>query len=103
MFQRHPEDDPQEACPSADFLLNECPDSVAQDLIAVIDAVAASPPPQFTGGGMWEAMHGACSAAAAEADAGHHEAADGRRGRVTRPSSQTTRLQRRLASVQWLC
>src|SRR5579883_3209348 len=58
MFQRHRDDDPSETCPAADFLLNDCPDSVVQDLIAVIDAVADSPPPQFTGGGMWEAMHG---------------------------------------------
>lgn len=46
-----------EACPAEDFLLN-CPDAVAADLFAIVDAVAASPPPQFTGGGMWEAMHG---------------------------------------------
>jgi hypothetical protein len=26
--------------------------------VAIVDAVAASPPPSFTGGGMWEAMHG---------------------------------------------
>ncbi len=35
-----------------------CPESVSDDLEAIIDAVAESPPPQFTGGGMWEAMHG---------------------------------------------
>lgn len=39
----------------------EIPDSVATDLFAIIDSVAASPPPQFTGGGMWEAMHGEMS------------------------------------------
>ncbi len=27
-------------------------------MIAVLDAVAAAPPPQFSGGGYWEAMHG---------------------------------------------
>jgi hypothetical protein len=57
LFRRHPRDDPSESCPAETFLLS-CPDSVAQDLFAIIDAVAASPPPQFTGGGMWEAMHG---------------------------------------------
>jgi hypothetical protein len=57
VFQRHRDDDPQERCPAEEFL-DECPDSVRDDLIAIIDAVAASPPPQFTGGGMWEAMHG---------------------------------------------
>jgi hypothetical protein len=61
VFQRHPDDDPDERCPSEDFLNTECPDSVRDDLIAIIDAVAASPPPQFTGGGMWEAMHGQMS------------------------------------------
>ena len=57
VFQRHPDDDPSEACPAEEFLLG-CPDSVAHDLFAIVDAVAAAPPPQFTGGGMWEAMHG---------------------------------------------
>jgi hypothetical protein len=57
VFQRHRDDDPRERCPAEEFL-NACPDSVATDLIAIIDAVAASPPPQFTGGGMWEVMHG---------------------------------------------
>jgi hypothetical protein len=57
VFQRHSDDDPSETCPAEDFLLG-CPGSVATDLIAIVDAVAASPPPQFTGGGMWEAMHG---------------------------------------------
>jgi hypothetical protein len=57
VFQRHPDDDPNEICPAEEFL-DACPDSVAADLIAIVDAVAASPPPQFTGGGMWEAMRG---------------------------------------------
>jgi len=56
LFQRHRQDDPQETCPGEEFL-DGCPDSVVKDLIAIIDAVAASPPPEFTGGGMWEAMH----------------------------------------------
>lgn len=57
LFQRHPDNDPEQACPAEQFL-NECPDPVAADLIAIIDAVAAGPPPQFRGGGMWEAMRG---------------------------------------------
>lgn len=56
VFQRHKEDDPNESCPAEEFL-DACPGAVAADLIAIIDAVAAAPPPQFTGGGMWEAMH----------------------------------------------
>jgi len=58
VFVRHRDDDPQESCPAEDFLLNICPESVRDDLEAIVDAVAESPPPQFTGGGMWEAMHG---------------------------------------------
>lgn len=57
LCQRHREDDPSESCPAEEFL-QRCPDSVATDLIAIIDAVAEAPPPQFSGGGMWEAMHG---------------------------------------------
>jgi hypothetical protein len=55
------QDDPQESWPTEEFLGTECPDSVRADLIAIIDAVAASPPPQLTGGGMWEAMRGTMS------------------------------------------
>src|SRR4051794_33480777 len=57
VFQRHPDDDRHETCPAEDFLFG-CPLSVRTDLIAIVDAVAAAPPPRFTGGGMWEAMHG---------------------------------------------
>jgi hypothetical protein len=57
LFQRHPEDDPAQGCPAEEFLM-DCPDPVAADLIAIVDAVAAGPPPQFRGGGMWEVMHG---------------------------------------------
>jgi hypothetical protein len=49
VFQRHPDDDPNQACPAEEFLA-ACPDGVAADLIAIVDAVAESPPPQFTGG-----------------------------------------------------
>ena len=57
LFQRHPDDDPKERCPAEEFL-NECPDTVAADFFSIIDDVAAAPPPRFSGGGMWEAMHG---------------------------------------------
>lgn len=57
VFRRHRGDDPTESCPAEEFLI-DCPRSVAEDLFAIVDAVAASPPPQFPGGGLWEAMHG---------------------------------------------
>jgi hypothetical protein len=34
------------------------PSKVAAEIHAVLDAVAAAPPPSFSGGGKWEAMHG---------------------------------------------
>jgi hypothetical protein len=43
--------------PGADFL-DECPAKVRGTILAVLDAVAAAPPPAFSGGGKWEAMHG---------------------------------------------
>lgn len=57
LFQRQKADDAKQGCPSRDFL-TAAPKRVATQLLAIIDAVAASPPPQFTGGGMWEAMRG---------------------------------------------
>lgn len=41
-----------------DDFLDTCPPKVAARLIAVIDDVAESPPPRYSGGGRWEAMHG---------------------------------------------
>jgi hypothetical protein len=41
-----------------DFL-DGLPAQVAAEIHAVLDAVAAAPPPSFSGGGKWEAMHGA--------------------------------------------
>lgn len=55
-FQRHEDDDQNRAIPARAYL-DTCP--VAARLIAVIRAVAEAPPPQFGGGGKWEAMHGA--------------------------------------------
>jgi hypothetical protein len=45
------------AVPAADFL-DGCPPKVRGTILAVLDAVAAAPPPAFSGGGKWEAMHG---------------------------------------------
>lgn len=41
-----------------DEFLDACPVSVRARLVAILDAVAEAPPPQFSGGGQWEAMHG---------------------------------------------
>lgn len=42
----------------ADEFLDDCPVKVRARLMATLDAVAEAPPPQFSGGGQWEAMHG---------------------------------------------
>lgn len=47
----------QGSVPGADFL-DGCPPKVRGTILAVLDAVAAAPPPSFSGGGKWEAMHG---------------------------------------------
>ncbi len=47
----------QESVPGADFL-DSCPPKVRGTILAVLDAVAAAPPPSFSGGGKWETMHG---------------------------------------------
>jgi Txe/YoeB family toxin of Txe-Axe toxin-antitoxin module len=56
-FQRHPDDDASEAVPAREFL-EACPEKVRAMMLAVVNAVADAPPPQFSGGGKWEAMHG---------------------------------------------
>lgn len=38
--------------------LDGCPGKVDAEFGAVLDAVAGAPPPAFSGGGKWEAMHG---------------------------------------------
>jgi hypothetical protein len=43
--------------PAEDFL-DRCPTKVEARFAAVLEAVRAAPPPQFSGGGYWEAMHG---------------------------------------------
>lgn len=63
--------------PGADFL-DGCPAKVRGTILAVLDAVADAPPPAFSGGGKWEAMHGDMG--------GYHEI------RVTGPSRDQFRL-----------
>ncbi len=55
-FQRHADDDPARTTPTIEFL-DTLPDKVAAEIQAVLEAVAAAPPPAFSGGGKWEAMH----------------------------------------------
>ena len=43
--------------PAEEFLAS-CPTGVEAKIEAVLDAIAAAPPPSFSGGGLWEAMHG---------------------------------------------
>lgn len=43
--------------PAEDFL-DACPAKVEARFAAVLEAVRDAPPPQFSGGGYWEAMHG---------------------------------------------
>jgi hypothetical protein len=63
-FQRHAADDPSKGVPGREFL-GACPDKVKMTMLAVLKAVADAPPPQFSGGGKWKAMHGSM--------AGYHE------------------------------
>ena len=56
-FQRSSDDDPDAAVPAMDFLNSVSP-KVAAEISAILDAVAKAPPPAFSGGGKWEAMHG---------------------------------------------
>jgi Txe/YoeB family toxin of Txe-Axe toxin-antitoxin module len=46
--------------PAHEFLLG-CPTGVRAKLLAVLEVVRAAPPPAFSGGGKWEAMHGKMS------------------------------------------
>jgi hypothetical protein len=43
--------------PGLEFL-DGCPGNIDAQFAAVLDSVAAAPPPRFSGGGKWEAMHG---------------------------------------------
>jgi hypothetical protein len=51
---------PDGSVPALKFL-DGCPGKIDAEFTAVLDAVAAAPPPQFSGGGKWEAMHGSMS------------------------------------------
>ncbi len=53
LFLRHKH---EQAVPGKSFL-EGCPDKVRQTMFAVLKAVAEAPPPSFSGGGYWEAMH----------------------------------------------
>lgn len=48
---------PDTSIPAGDFLVS-CPNKVAANILAVLEAVRDAPPPAFSGGGKWEAMHG---------------------------------------------
>lgn len=56
-FQRDAADDAARTTPALEFLDGLSP-KVAAEIHAVLDAVAEAPPPAFSGGGKWEAMHG---------------------------------------------
>lgn len=45
--------------PAFDYFLESCTTKLHAFLNAVLDSVAAAPPPAFSGGGHWEAMSGA--------------------------------------------
>jgi Txe/YoeB family toxin of Txe-Axe toxin-antitoxin module len=61
-----------------DGFLDSCPSKVEATILAVLEAVRAAPPPAFSGGGKWEAMHGSMG--------GYYEI------RVTGPSRRHYRL-----------
>ena len=48
---------PGGSVPAEDFL-DACPAKVEATILAVLQAVRNAPPPAFSGGGKWEAMHG---------------------------------------------
>jgi Txe/YoeB family toxin of Txe-Axe toxin-antitoxin module len=52
--------DPKGAAPAQRFL-SDCPAKVRAMFIAVLKTVREAPPPAFSGGGKWEAMHGTMS------------------------------------------
>ena len=43
--------------PATDFL-DGCPPNPEAEMLATLEAVRKAPPPRFSGGGRWEAMHG---------------------------------------------
>lgn len=59
-FRRHRDDDPNQTIPGREFLLGDGRDA-AMKLQAILQSVAAAPPPRWSGGGTWEAMRGKMS------------------------------------------
>lgn len=55
-FQRHSADDRTRTAPAREFL-ESCPTEVKAHLSAVLTAVSEAPPPRFSGGLQWHAMH----------------------------------------------
>jgi hypothetical protein len=55
-FRRDARDDEERTVPAIAFL-DSVPIKVRAEMQAVLEAVAESPPPAFSGGGKWEAMH----------------------------------------------
>ena len=55
-FLRHKDDDTSQAQPGRDFLKNECPSKIKGEFIALIDTVAAYPPPSFPQSRFWRIM-----------------------------------------------
>jgi hypothetical protein len=47
-----------DGCIPSETFLDGCPTKVEAKLLAVLEVVRAAPPPAFSGGGKWEAMHG---------------------------------------------
>ena len=56
-FQRDTSDDRGAAVPAMEFLA-ALQVKVAAEIHAILEAVSEAPPPAFSGGGKWEAMHG---------------------------------------------
>jgi len=48
---------PDGTVPARDSL-DDGPTNVVANLLAVLESVRGAPPPAFSGGGKWEAMHG---------------------------------------------
>jgi len=63
--------------PAQEFLATS-PPNVRRKLLVILEVVRAAPPPAFSGGGMWEAMHGTMN--------GYYEV------RATRPGRRNYRL-----------
>jgi hypothetical protein len=47
-----------DGCVPTQSFLDAAPVKIAAEIHAVLEAVATAPPPAFSGGGKWEAMHG---------------------------------------------